>query len=321
MAARIEINPVGNFDVHGDKLGQTWQRWHRSFELYATGKGVTDEKQKKALLLHCAGLDVQDIYFTLEEEEGDDEYQKTVKTLKKHFDSKLNFSAERYKFGSIRQLETETIDQYVTGLRQQAVLCDFADPDAQLRDQEIEKCRSHKLHTRLLEKGPGLPLDAVQTIARTLEMAEKQAREIEGANNSGAAVVNRIQKSTSQRVHVKPNSKQGMKCYRCGKEGHFGKDPCCPANGKMCNKCGKIGHFRNVCKSKQVDNAKYQQKYRKGKYVHHVKNDSDDEYAFTVENKKYRGDEIEIEVGSIKLKVVIDSGASVNIISSLLWED
>jgi hypothetical protein len=57
----------------------------------------------------------------------------------------------------------------------------------------------------LLEKGPGLTLDAVKTIARTLEMAEKQAREIEGANNSGAAVVNRIQKSTSQRVHVKPN--------------------------------------------------------------------------------------------------------------------
>jgi hypothetical protein len=173
----------------------------------------------------------------------------------------------------------------------------------------------------LLEKGPGLTLDAVKTIARTLEMAEKQVREIEGAINSGAAVVNRIQKSTSQRVHVKPNSKHGMKCYRCGKEGHFGKDPCCPAKGKMCNKCGKIGHFRNVCKSKQVDNAKYQQKYRKGKYVHHVKNDSDDEYAFTVDNKKYRGDEIEIEVGSIKLKVVIDSGASVNIISSLLWED
>jgi hypothetical protein len=50
MAARIEINPVGNFDVHGDKLGQTWQRWHRSFELYATGKVVTDEKQKKAVI-------------------------------------------------------------------------------------------------------------------------------------------------------------------------------------------------------------------------------------------------------------------------------
>lgn len=164
MAAKIEINPVGNFDVHGDKLGQTWQRWHRSFELYATGKGVTDEKKTKTLLLHCAGLDVQDIYFTREEEEGDDEYQKTVKTLKKHFDSKLNFSAARYNFRSIRQLETETIDQYVTRLRQQAVLCDLTDQDAQLRDQAIEKCRSHKLRTRLLEKGPGLILDAVKQL-------------------------------------------------------------------------------------------------------------------------------------------------------------
>jgi hypothetical protein len=54
-------------------------------------------------------------------------------------------------------------------------------------------------------------------------------------------------------------------------------------------------------------------------YHYHKHTASDDEYAFTVENKKYRGDEI--EVGSIKLKVVIDSGASVNIISSLLWED
>ena len=74
-------------------------------------------------------------------------------------------------------------------------------------------------------------------------MAEKQAREMEGANNSGAAVVNRIQKSTSQREHVKPYSKQGMKCYPCGKEGHFGKDLCCPAKRKMCNKCGEIGHL------------------------------------------------------------------------------
>jgi len=34
------------------------------------GKGVKNAVQKKALLLHTAGLDVQDIYFTLEEEGG-----------------------------------------------------------------------------------------------------------------------------------------------------------------------------------------------------------------------------------------------------------
>ena len=96
MAGGMEINPVANFNVNGDKLSQCWVRWHRSFELYATGKAITDKKQKKALLLHCAGLDVQDIFFTLEEEEGDDDYAKCVATLKKYFSSKVNFSVERY---------------------------------------------------------------------------------------------------------------------------------------------------------------------------------------------------------------------------------
>ncbi|CAG2188160.1 unnamed protein product [Mytilus edulis] len=159
MAAKIDLNPVGNFDVSGDRLGQSWTRWLRGFELYATGKGVDDKKQKKALLLHCAGLDVQDIYFTLTEEDGDDDFDKTIKTLKKHFDAKVNFSVERYNLRSIKQNETETIDQYITRLKQQVVLCDHADPDAQVRDQVIEKCRSNKLRTRLLEKGPGLTLD------------------------------------------------------------------------------------------------------------------------------------------------------------------
>lgn len=37
--------------------------------LYLTGKGVMENKQKRALLLHAAGIDVQEIYFTLVSEE------------------------------------------------------------------------------------------------------------------------------------------------------------------------------------------------------------------------------------------------------------
>lgn len=210
MAAKIDLNPVGNFDVNGDRLGLSWTRWLRSFELYATGKGVSDKKQKKALVLYCAGLDVQDIFFTLTEEDGDNDFDKAVNTLKKHFDSKVNFSVERYNLRSIKQTETETIDQYITRLKQQVVLCDFADPDSQIRDQVIEKCRSHRLRTRLLEKGPGLTLEDVRTIARTLEMAEKYSREMEGAyghsNNttSSKSSVNRVN------FHRKQNSQNGQ---------------------------------------------------------------------------------------------------------------
>ena len=41
-----------------------WRRWKRAFELFVVGKGVTDNTQKRALLLHCAGIDVQDIFDT-----------------------------------------------------------------------------------------------------------------------------------------------------------------------------------------------------------------------------------------------------------------
>lgn len=39
----MEISPVANFNVNGDKLSQSWVSWHRRFELYATGKAITDK--------------------------------------------------------------------------------------------------------------------------------------------------------------------------------------------------------------------------------------------------------------------------------------
>ena len=58
-------------------ISARWERWLRAFELFATGKGVKNVYQKKALLLHTAGLNVQDIYFTLTEEGGSDSSEKT----------------------------------------------------------------------------------------------------------------------------------------------------------------------------------------------------------------------------------------------------
>ena len=40
-----------------------WERWLCTFELFAMGKGVENVDQNKALLLHTAGLNVQDNLF------------------------------------------------------------------------------------------------------------------------------------------------------------------------------------------------------------------------------------------------------------------
>ena len=66
VAIQGDLGGISSFDIHGDPttVGARWKKWRRSFELFACGKGVTNARQKKALLLHCGGTQMQDVYFT-----------------------------------------------------------------------------------------------------------------------------------------------------------------------------------------------------------------------------------------------------------------
>ena len=67
--SKRECPPPGikNFNVHEDRttIAQRWTKWVKQFELYVIASGVTDADQKRALFLHMAGPDIQDIYDTL----------------------------------------------------------------------------------------------------------------------------------------------------------------------------------------------------------------------------------------------------------------
>ena len=67
MARRIDLTPMPPFDAHGSpsSLGQRWKQWLTRFKTYITASGITDDTQKRAMLLYLAGLAVQDIFETL----------------------------------------------------------------------------------------------------------------------------------------------------------------------------------------------------------------------------------------------------------------
>ena len=166
-------------------IGTRWKRWLRSFELYAGGKGVTNAEQKKSLLLHSAGVRVQDIFFTLPPEGTQDDtvYEKAVKALNKQFTPQVNTPYERHVFRKMEQNPNETIDQYILRLRLQSETCEFGNEAAineEIRDQVIECCLSINLKKKLLEKGRGLTLDQLKETARAYEQADRQAKEIGG---------------------------------------------------------------------------------------------------------------------------------------------
>ncbi|XP_033641983.1 uncharacterized protein K02A2.6-like [Asterias rubens] len=367
MAQNIKLNGVEKFDPHGDpaQLRQMWRRWLRGFEYFAVGKGVTNQGQKKALLLHCTGPDVQDIFFSLTEEEGTDEYDKAVKTLNKHFEVKINVPYERYGFRNMEQAAGETVDQYIVRLRQKALLCEFDKSDEEIRDQVIAQCKSHKIRTKLLEKGQSLTLDRLRMIATNVELTEKQSKDMEAKKPDYGPHVNAVRRHKASDYEQRRKNGEhgdaskgyrggagtrqhanGDQCFRCGHRGHYARDQECPARNAVCNKCGNRGHYGVACKTQTSKNRKdnYEQKDAKwrnnkgqkwngtggnkprGK-VHTVQEDtetgSDTEFAFHVgmvgSNKE---EKIKVSLGQgIPVDVIIDSGASVNIIDKSLWEE
>ena len=67
MATSDESRGKAPFDCRGDStsVGPRWRRWKKAFQFYVDGRGMTTVARKKALLLHCAGMDFQDIFETL----------------------------------------------------------------------------------------------------------------------------------------------------------------------------------------------------------------------------------------------------------------
>ena len=110
-------------------------------------------------------------------------------------------------------------------------------------------------------------------------------------------------------------------CFCCGRPGHRAKDSSCPAAGKTCNNCGKQGHFPGVCKGapKRVTdspNIAYQRNANGLRYVTVEDNaGSDDECLFAI-GGNMEDNTVQITVEGTLIPVIVDSGASVNVLDS-----
>ncbi|KAL9962010.1 hypothetical protein ACROYT_G031062 [Oculina patagonica] len=103
MATKDEPRGIQPFDCRGDStsVGPRWRRWRKAFQFYVDGRGITVAARKKALLLHCAGMEVQDIFETLTdpdapEGEDDNVYLAAIRTLDAYFTPQVNVPYERH---------------------------------------------------------------------------------------------------------------------------------------------------------------------------------------------------------------------------------
>ena len=166
MAKVLDLPAILPFSVtETSSLAQRWDKWTKSLDYYIRASGISDQKQKRAILLYLAGAEVQEIFETLPET-GDD-YKTALEKLTEYFNPCKNIALERHVFRQSAQSTGEMMDSYVTRLRTLAKTCQFdASLDEMIRDQIIEKCASHGLRRRLLRERE-LTLDNLLPIARS----------------------------------------------------------------------------------------------------------------------------------------------------------
>ena len=110
-----------------------------------------------------------------------------------------------------------------------------------------------------------------------------------------------------------------VSCGNCG--GTYPHFRACPARGKDCKSCGKIGHFARVCRTKLSSS----QHVRNVTHPHPKTppdSDSEPKYAFTIANLSGipKPPKCQVKIAGCSIPVMIDSGASVNILDAVTYD-
>ena len=205
-------------------LAQRWTTWKAEFELYVTASGISDATQKRALLLHLAEPRVRDIFNTsipAEVRGGAKDYDKAMDSLSDHFKHRKNAPMARQTFLAAKPSAGDTIDNFITRLQKLAEHCDYeAERDNQVRDRAISFIKDRNLKAKFYH-------EETPSLSKLLEIVS-QYHEKEALTLVPEGQVN----------NIRADSRQGGKCWRCDKVGHFAKD-CYRSRDQKYGKCGK----------------------------------------------------------------------------------
>ncbi|XP_005108371.1 uncharacterized protein K02A2.6-like [Aplysia californica] len=146
-----------------------------------------------------------------------------------------HFRVSRLKLMSMRQVKSESLDDFVTRAQLQAQKCAF-DSVVELEERLIELIISSTpigdFQRKLLEQQKGVKLANVIKMGRTFEATASHVQQLQTMADSTS--ISAIKSSTCP------------PCRNCGGQ-HKPRE--CPAHGITCHTCGKTNHFAKVCRS------------------------------------------------------------------------
>lgn len=327
-------------------VANNWRLWRQKFDLYllASGKTNKSEEVKVAILLNLLGDEGIQIYNTFEYDEMEDKNKIDVVLGKfdKYCNPIKNLVYEHFKFFKRDQLPGESVDRFITALRQLASTCEFKEKDVLIRDRIVLGIREARIQEKLLQY-PNLELTEAINICRSMENSAATQKEITkdtvnvsainkqfmkkkysvkgdvGGCSSGQSKQNAANTSsnTATMKNTGVNENFVIKCFRCGQQHLKGQ---CPAFNRICSSCKQKGHYRKYCRNKTnvheiMQDANNSDTGEDKNYSEST--DSSDIIVWSITSSEINAiewfEKIKISGQNISLK--IDTGSQVNILN------
>lgn len=307
----------------------TWKNWYTQLKIYMRANNLEDEcdQRKVAILLHHIGQDALVIFYSFNVDIDTISFEELASKFSNHFIPQINVTMERHKLFNRRQNLEESIDNYVTDLKNIGRRCNFDS----LEDDLIRDIFSWNLHAKnqyikekiLIQKPE--TLDQAVQLAKQLETTRKQAKLLEETSFIGQVQSNssyRRQRQSTSTSHARDlqssqsrhtsssrqqsNNQVNRKCGRCLQVHRYK----CPALGVKCKSCGKYNHFAVACKNKNVHFVETE--------GHSPNIDTNNRLhmgTIHVNNVNKESWQINLSINSHNVTFLLDTGADTNILN------
>ena len=254
---------IESFDTSGTaaEVSLRWKKWIRSFNYFVAAGDITNDTRLKNLLLHKAGLVVQDIFDDLQDPLPVDQ-RPSSETLS-------NWRFVRWKLISITNqtlpLSDICSDKCLYCLEKQVCsmlrdcvsrqnVCKFDDAvDDHIRDQIVATYPNADVQRGLLSV-QNLTLANALDILRIHESSSLQASSMTAPMKAAYGTsVDHIRRGTPSYSHSQRTSshvQDRTPCTRCNYTGHDASSLSCPTRSCICINCKRPGHFAACCRSR-----------------------------------------------------------------------
>ena len=198
--------------------------------------------------------------FDYASDESKEDPEILIKKFRDLCNPQTNVSMERHTFFNRDQLQDESIESYMTDLKNKTASCELDTlKDSLIHDRFISGVKSEQLR-RVLLKERDLTLSRAVELAQLDEITQSRLKQFKSSPVSVEAVKQTTKRPPAEHFsksfrHFQHDSsrpteniryKTQSNCSRCG---YRHSPDSCPAKGKQCNASHKYNHYVTMCKS------------------------------------------------------------------------